>query len=128
MAIMVKDNSTTTVSTKEQLKTAIERKEFPIRCIGAAAEMLIKKKKRAKRAKLAGGLMALAGIAAIPFTAGLSSSAVAAGLTAGLTIGGGGIAISTAELAILVGGGIAIIGILKGRKVRLNADGSVLIE
>ena len=114
----------TTVSTKEQLKAAIERKEFPIRCVGKAAEMLIKKKKKAKRVKIAGVLVALAGIAALPFTAGMSSTAVAAGLT----IGGGGIAISTVELAILVGGGVAVLGVLKGRKVKLNADGSVLIE
>lgn len=114
----------TTVRTKEQLKTAIERKEFPIRCVGKAAEMLIKKKKNAKRAKIAGGLIALAGVAAIPFTAGVSSTAVGAGLA----IGAGVVVISTAELAILVGGGVAVLGILKGRKVKLNKDGSVLIE
>ena len=118
-----KDNGTT-VRTKEQLKAAINRKEFPIRGVGEAAQMLIKKKKKAKRAKIAGGLIALAGIAALPFTAGMSSTAVAAGLT----IGGGGIVISTAELAILVGGGVATLGVLKGRKVQLHADGSVLIE
>lgn len=124
-----KDN-VTTVSTKEQLKAAIERKEFPIRCVGKAAQMLIKKKKKAKRAKVAGVLIALAGIAAIPFTAGMSSTAVAAGFTAtGLTIGGGGIVMSTAELAILIGGGIAVLGVLKGRKVRYDAtNGSVIIE
>ena len=113
----------TTVRTKEQLKTAIERKEFPILCVGKAAEMLIKKKKKAKRAKIAGGLIALAGIAALPFTAGVSSTAIGAGLT----IGAGGVVISTAELSILVGGGVAVLGILKGRNVKLNRNGSVLI-
>lgn len=46
----------------------------------------------------------------------------------GLTIGGGAIAISTAELAILVGGGVAIIAILKGRKIKLQPDGTVIVE
>ena len=46
----------------------------------------------------------------------------------GLTIGAGGVAISTAELAILVGGGVAITAILKGRKVQLNPDGTVIVS
>ena len=127
MDTMEKDNGTT-VGTKEQLKAAIKRKEFPIRCVGEAAQMLIKNKKKAKRTKIAGCLIALAGIAALPFTAGMSSTAVVAGLTIGVGGGGGGIVISAAELAILVGGGVASLGVLKGRKVRLNSDGCVLIE
>lgn len=118
-----------TVSTKAALKRAVENKQFPIRCTGEIAEQLKKKKKRSKRAKITGGALALAGLAAIPFTGGASAVATGAGLTAmGLTIGGGAVAISTAELAILVGGGIAMTAILKGRKVKLQPDGSVIVE
>lgn len=115
-----------TVTTKAALKRAIENKQFPIHCTGEVAEELKKKKKRSKRAKIAGGALALAGIAALPFTGGASAAATGAGLTAmGLTLGGGAIVISTAELAILVGGGVALAAILKGRKVKLQPDGTV---
>ena len=118
-----------TVNTKAALKNAIENKQFPIQCTGAVAEELKKKKKRTKRAKITGGALALAGLAAIPFTGGASAVATGAGLTAmGLTIGGGAVVISTAELAILVGGGVAITAILKGRKVKLQPDGTVIID
>lgn len=118
-----------TVSTKAALKSAIENKQFPIHCTGEIADYLKKKKKRSKRAKITGGVLALAGLAAIPFTGGASAAATGAGLTAmGLSIGGGALVISTAELAILVGGGVAITAILKGRKVKLQSDGSVIVE
>lgn len=118
-----------TVSTKAELKAAIEQKQFPIKCVGEIAEQLKKKKKRATKTKIAGGAIALAGLAAIPFTGGASAVATGAGLTAmGLTVGGT-LVISTAELAILVGGGVAIVAILKGRKITAQADGkSVIIE
>lgn len=120
----------TTVSSKEALKKAIQNKQFPIRCTGEIAKQLIRKKKSAKKVKIGGAALALAGLAAIPFTGGASAGATVAGLTAtGLTIGGaGGLVMSTAELAILVGGGVAIMGILKGRKIKLQADGSVVVE
>ena len=38
------------------------------------------------------------------------------------------VAISAAELAILVGGSVAVIAILKGRKIRLEKDGTVTVE
>ena len=45
----------------------------------------------------------------------------------GLTIGT--VSISVAELAILVGGGVAITALLKGyKKVKLNSDGSIELE
>lgn len=111
-----------TVSTKAQLKAAIEQKQFPIKCVGEIAEQMRKKKKRATKTKIAGGAIALAGLAAIPFTGGASTVATGAGFTAmGLTL-------SATELAILVGGGIAITAILKGRKIKFQADGSVMVE
>lgn len=123
-----------TISTKNELRNAIENKLFPIKCVGEIGRQLTKKKKAAKKAKIAGLAMIAAGIAAIPFTGGASAAGVASGMGAmgltatGLTIGGGTVAITTAELAILVGGSAAVLGILKGRKVRLQSDGSVIIE
>ena len=115
----------TTVYTKEELQKAIKRKEFPISCRGEIAEQLKKRKKRSKAAKLGGAAVVIAGLAALPFTGGASAGAAALGLTAtaAATVG-----ISAAELAILVGGGVAIFAILKGRKVRLEKDGSVTVE
>lgn len=112
-----------TVSTKAQLKAAIEQKQFPIKCVGEIAEQMRKKKKRTTKTKIAGAAIALAGVAAIPFTGGASAVVTGAGLTAmGLTI-------SVTELAILVGGGVAIVAILKGRKITAQVDGkSVIIE
>ena len=114
----------TTVTTKSELKRAIEQKQFPIKCVGEIASQLKRKKKRSKAAKIAGASMIVAGLAAMPFTGGTSAAGVAAGASAmGLTIG-----ISAAELAILVGGGVAVTAVLKGRKVRLGANGSVVVE
>lgn len=116
-----------TVSTKSELKRAIEQNQFPIKCIGDVAKQLRRKKKNSKAGKMVGAALIVAGIATLPFTGGASATGIAAGASA-LVLGGGTLAISTAELAILVGGGIATLGILKGRKVRLCSDGSVVVE
>lgn len=116
----------TTVYTKAQLKSAIEQKQFPIKCKGEIAERLKKRKKLAKSAKIGGAALVFGGLLAMPFTGGTSVAAIGTGL--GLTIGSGWLVISTAELAILVGGGVAITGILKGRKVKLMPDGAVTID
>lgn len=50
------------VKTKNELKRAIERKQFPIKCVGELATQLTKKKKRAKKAKIGGALLALGGV------------------------------------------------------------------
>ncbi|MDE5804963.1 MAG: hypothetical protein K2H58_01680 [Paramuribaculum sp.] len=120
----------TIVTTKTELKNAIERKAFPISCRGEIAKQLKKRKKRSKRTKIAGAALLIGGIAAIPFTGGASSAGVAAGATAmGLTATvAGTAAISATELAIILGGTAAIIGILKNRKVKLGPDGDVTIE
>lgn len=122
----------TIVETKEELKKAIERKEFPISCRGKIAEQLKKRKKRSKAAKLGGAAVAIAGLAALPFTGGASATGIAAGAAAmGLTATAAAtatVAISAAELSILVGGGVAVLGILKGRKIRLEKDGYITVE
>ncbi len=118
-----------TVSTKAALKTAIENNQFPIQCTGEVAEVLKKKKKKFKRIRYLAGTLIVVSLVTIPITGGISAIGTGLGLTAmGLTIGGGVIAISTAELAILVGGGVAILAILKGEKVILQKDGTVTVE
>ncbi len=118
----------TTVYTKEELQKAIKRKESPISCRGEIAEQLKKREKRSKAAKLGGAAVVIAGLAALPFTGGASAAGVAAmGLTA-TAAATATVGISVAELAILIGGGVAIFAILKGRKVRLEKDGSVTVE
>lgn len=63
------------------------------------------------------------GFLAAPFTGGTSLAATAAGLTLG------SLTISVAELAIIVGGAVAITGIVKGCKnITFNPDGSVTME
>ena len=45
------------------------------------------------------------------------------GLTA--TIGGTALSISIGELALIIGGGLALVGILKDYDVKFNSDGSI---
>lgn len=61
----------------------------------------------------------------LPFTGGASAAGIGAGAMA-LTIGT--VSMSVAELAVLVGEVVAVLGILKGAKVKFNSDGSVEIE
>lgn len=113
-----------TVSTTKQLEDGIKSGEKIFHCEGELARKLRKAQKTKKIAKWGGGVLVLASIAAIPFTGGAS----AAGIVAGLTVGT--VTISTAELAILVGGAVALVAILKDKKVKLvfNKDGSVELE
>lgn len=105
-----------TVTTKEELKLALKQKEKRIVVKGDLAN---KMRKRARTSKFISAAVALAAIVAIPFTGGSSA--------AGLIVGK--VTISTAELAILVGGGIIIIALLKGyNKIKFEKDGSVIIE
>ena len=116
-----------TVFTKEELRKAIENKQFPIVCKGLIASQLRKKKKVSNAAK-AGGLILMTGsLLSIPFSGGASAIGIGAGAAAmGLTIGA--VTISTAELAILIGGGVAITAILKGRSIELRPDGTVIVN
>ena len=96
---------------------------------GAFAEELKKKATHQKRAKkgaiIGGGALVLGGLALAPFTGGASAAGAAAGATA-LTVGS--LSLTTAELAIIVGGGIAMAGLLKGYNIKFNRDGSVTLE
>lgn len=95
------------VSTKEDLKRAIENKESEIILEGALAEKIIKKKKLGKYAMIGGALLAVAGAIALPFTGGASTPAVVSGLTL-TTAAGTIIEISTAELLAILGAGTVV--------------------
>ena len=113
-----------TVYTEEELKRAFANKEGKIICQGKLAEKLQRKRRVRKNLKCGGVLLALAGIAAIPFTGGTSAVATAVGVSA-LTIGT--VTISAVELAIILGFALAAYGIHKNCKVKFNKDGSVEI-
>jgi len=122
------------VYSKNELQNAIKAGESRIIVKGQLADeikKLNKNKKTRKKVGIVGGsLLTLGGLALAPFTFGASAIGVAAGATAigGTALTIGTLTISTAELAILVGGGVAIIAMLKGYdKIVLNNDGSVTI-
>lgn len=112
-----------TVYTKEQLTNALKAKENKILCKGEIAKEIKNRKKTTNAAKIAGIATAVAGLVAIPFTGGLSSGLSLMGLTVG------SVTLTTAELALIIGGGLAALGIcLMGLKVTINVDGTVTIE
>lgn len=128
-----------TVYTKDELRKALKAKEKNIIVKGELARTIRAKANKQKTMKKVGIGTAAIGAAALitaPFTAGTSlvAGAAAMGLTAGtspvagaaamgLTVGG--LTISAAELAILIGGSLALAGILRGYNVKFNSDGSV---
>ena len=116
----------TTVSTKQELISAIERREKQIIATGEIAASIRKKVKVKKGAKVGGLLLAIGGLIAIPFTGGTS-----AGLAAGLTCLTGAVTLTGGEILILCGilGGtaIALAGVLKNAKVEFKPDGTVVV-
>jgi hypothetical protein len=124
---------TVTVTTEKELEEVLKNKNVDkIRVEGPLAQKMRSKAKKKKI--LAGSLLgasaiALGSIIAAPFTGGASliAGATAAGLTA--TIGTATIVVSTAELAILVGGLLSGLAIAAGyKKIIFNKDGTVTIE
>ena len=71
----------TTVSTKQELISAIERREKQIIATGEIAASIRKKVKVKKSAKIGGLALAIGGLLAIPFTGGTSAGLTVAGLT-----------------------------------------------
>ena len=110
----------TTVSTKQELISAIERREKQIIATGEIATSIRRKVKRG--AKVGGVVLAIGGLLAIPFTGGASAGLTAAGMA--LTVGT--VTVSTAELAILCGFVLAYKSIGKS-KVEFMPDGYVII-
>ena len=117
----------TTVSTKQELISAIESREKQIIATGEIAASIRKKVKVKKSAKIGGLALAIGGLLAIPFTGGASAGLTAAGLTC-LT----GVATLTGtEILIICGiiGGtaVAITGVLRNAKVEFKPDGTVVV-
>ena len=112
-----------TVNSKSEFINAIKASEKRILCKAEAAKMLKKFNRKQKIVKATRIVATIASLATIPFTGGTSMVANAAvmGLTANT------VTISTAELVVLVGGSIAMVAVLKGRKLKChyNADGSI---
>lgn len=100
-----------TVSTKNQLKRALENKEAHIEIVGDLAKEIQKKSKYKTAARIIGATVLGGSIAAAPFTGGASLPGAIAGAIA-LT-GPQIIAI----LIIIFGGSIPIIAMLKGYEV-----------
>lgn len=109
-----------TVYTQNELEEAIKAHEEKILCKGEIARQFAKKKKRKRAARIGGVLVAIGGIVAIPLTGGASLLGTLGATAMGLTF-----TISAAELAILIGGGVALTGIVSGGKVTFKNDGSV---
>lgn len=121
-----------TVETINELKTDLENRDRYIVVQGDAAKAIRAKATRRKTARwivIGGVLLSIAGLAAVKYTGGKSTIATAGGAvvsTVGLTAGT--LTISTAELAILIGGGVAMTALLLGRKIYFKSNGSVVIE
>jgi len=117
-----------TVSTKEELKKALEAKERRIVVIGELAASMRKKHTVKKASKIGGIALIAGGIIAAPFTGGTSLAGTVTGL--GLVAAGAALTItmSAAELAILCGCLLGAYGIHKKCKVIFKPDGTVVIE
>lgn len=118
-----------TVYSKEELIETLKKGETAL-VKGALASEIRKryetKKKVRKGAVIGGAAIAVAGVLAAPFTGGTSLAGTAAGLGAmGLTCA---VSITAAELAVLLGAGLAAYGIYKGAKVIFRPDGYVEID
>lgn len=109
-----------TIRTKEELEIAIKNGERKFLCQGVLGEtlkqVLEREQKKKKTATVLGSLAVIGGIAAIPFTGGVSAIGAAAAI--GLTIGA--LTISLGELALILGAALAAYGISKNRKVKLK--------
>jgi len=112
-----------TVNNRQDLESALRRKENRIIIVGALADEIREKakskQKKKKVAKVASAAAIAGGIIAAPFTAGTSLAATAAGLTVGT------LTITAAELALFIGGAVAIYGLSKGYKVKFHPNGEV---
>jgi hypothetical protein len=120
-----------TITTKTELDEALKNKNVnKIRVEGPLAKEMIAKAKKKNiigGSLLAGTLIIAGALIAAPITGGTSLIAGAAGFTA-TAFTAGTVTITTAELAILIGGSVASLAILKGYgKIKINPDGSVEI-
>ena len=113
-----------TVYSKKELDNAYASGERKIIVKGEFAQQIRTRCKIKKASHLTAGLIAVAGIAAAPFTGGTSLLATGVGLTAGP------ITINTVELAMIIGGGLAHTALKEGKlkTISYGLDGSVTME
>ncbi len=117
----------TIITTKDEFKSALERKERRILVGGDLAKKFKRRKQMSVAAKVGGGLLIAASAIAIPFSGGASSAGMVTGAgMMGLTIGS--VSISSLDLAIIVGGALGMYGIHNKCKVTFNSDGTVVVE
>lgn len=115
-----------TVTTQAALEQALKSKETHIRITGALAETIKSKIQKRRKHKKIGALIAMGGAITLAIATG-GASIIAGAAATGLTVGG--LTITAAELAILIGGTIGITALLKGyKKVKFNPDGSIELE
>ena len=107
------------VTTKDELERAVKNNTEKIVITGDLAKKIISTQKKKSVAKKVGissivlsAVAAVAGLVAAPLTGGASAVASASFATVALT--GGGITLTTAEVAILVVGALGALGISVG--------------
>lgn len=112
-----------TVYSKDEFRAAAKAGEKEIVVKGPFADEIKKKVGTKKKVRSATGLLGGLALVMAPFTGGGSLAVF------GLTVGVGGLTLSVYELAIIVGGGVALAAILKDyKKITFNPGGSVTIE
>lgn len=117
------------VTTKEELKKALDEKEEKIIVRGDYAKKIEKKLKWKKNGKIAGLTLAIGGVLLIPFTGGASIPIAMHGFSA--TLGGTVITASAGELAIIlgIGGAVAMTALLKSYSFKYNKEtGELTLE
>lgn len=111
------------ITTKEKLAKAIKSGQSRIIVGGELANEIIRKDKRKRNMKIGGTALLIGSLAAIPFTGGVSAAGAAAAM--GLTAGS--FTISTAELFLLCGTSVALVGLSKGYNVKFDHN-TVILE
>lgn len=109
-----------TVTTKEDLKNAIEAKEDRIIIKGELAQKIAKQRKASKGTAIAGGVIAAGSIIAAPFTGGMS---LIGGAGAAATMSGGTIALLLAISGLI---GLSFYALKKDYNVKTTMMGQEL--
>ena len=113
------------IYTKEELQRAISARQSVIEIDGPLAKEIRSKAKAKSAGRAVATLAILFGILSLPFTGGASSVAIAGGVGAATAAG---LTISTAELAIIIGGGLAYKALCEGYDVDFRPNGHVVMR
>ena len=115
--------ATVTVSTKDELESAVKSNAEKIIITGELAKEIAKAQKKKSAAKKVGigsaigaGVAVVAGIAAAPFTAGASAVAASIPVTSAFaaTATAGAVTLSTTEFIVAILGALGVLGITAG--------------